>query len=258
MSDLNSLLNKNTNNITLEKMALRGLSIQMAKRFNLKREPIFVSSSDKWNTINNLRKQKDSRTEFPFMTFKMQSMEINSGSYSPKSLFRIGQPGAGNDSNNMMYKNEPIPTNITLEVTFLTDDFYAMVTFANKWLYASITKSLNMELEFDGVFYGIQCEPEANVSVPEKDMSVEQANVYEFVSTIIIHGYISPDRPLDEFPQVYPVTKFVVTPKMMLQDDTGGFQQIDIFPEDSTDANILPDGIHEGIVVPNPNPYEGT
>lgn len=220
MSELTG--NKYTNNITIEKMTIRGLSMMLAKRFDLKREPIFVSSTDKWNTINNLRKQKDPRAEFPFITMKMQGIEVRTEGYNVRTLNRIGQHGLMNDSANMMYKNEPLPVNIVMEVTYLTDDFYNMITFANRWLYAAVTKNLNMDIEFDGVNYSIQCEPDSNVTVPEKDMSIDMVNQYEFVSTIAVKGYMSPDRPLDEFPKVFPVSSVLLTPYLVAQPDYRG------------------------------------
>lgn len=206
MSDLNEDGKDFTNFITIEKMTIRGLSRMMKKHFNLKREPLFISTTDKWNVINHLRKQKDQRTEFPFMTFKLVSMEVNGQSYHAKSLDRNGVVGAPNDAQSGMYKTQPIPVNINIEMSFLTDDLYVLLNFANNWLYVSLRKLLNMSIEFDGVNYDIQCETDTSLSIPEKDMQIEQVNAYEFVSQVIVHGYVSPAIPLDKFPKVYPFT----------------------------------------------------
>lgn len=204
MSEISSGSEDFSNHITIEKMIIRGLSRMMKKHFNLSREPLFISTTDKWNVINSLRKQKDPRTEFPFMTFKLMSIEVNLQSYNPKSLERWGVVGEFNDSVNGAYKTQPIPVNITLEMTYITDDMYKMLNFANNWLYVSIRKLLNMDIEFDGINYSVQCETDASLSIPEKDMQIEQVNAYEMTSSIIAHGYVSPAIPLESFPKVYP------------------------------------------------------
>lgn len=193
-----------TNIITIEKMTIRGLSRMMKKHFGLKKEPIFISTTDKWNVINSLRKQNDPRVEFPFMTFKLVTFEINPQSYNPKSLPRFGVMGEPNDSQNGMNKNEPVPVNIAIEMTFLTDDIYTMLNFCNRWTYVTLRKRLNMTIEFDGVNYDIQCETDSSLSVPEKDMQIEQVNAYELAAGVIVHGYVSPATSLDNFPKAYP------------------------------------------------------
>ena len=117
-----------------------------------------------------------------------------------------------NDSQNAMYKTEPIPVNMSIEVTFMTDNFFDMISFANRWVYCAVTKSLNMDVVFDGTNFSIQVEADSTLTVPEKDMQIETVNAYEFVTNLIVHGYISQDAPIEEFPQLVPLRDIVITP----------------------------------------------
>lgn len=217
INDLNEK-EKYENNITLDKMTIRGLSLKMGKHFNLKQPAIHISSNDRWAVVKRLREQTNIKVEFPILFFKLTGIAVSTESYRAKSLARFGQIGALNDSSNSYNNNLIIPTNFTYDVFYLTDNFYNLISFANRWIYAAVQKNLNMSLEFDSANYDIQVELNSEFQVPEKDQTIEQVNMYEVQTQMVVHGYVSPDIPLSKFPKITPISSIVVTPSFKFLD----------------------------------------
>ncbi len=205
-----------TENITLDKIIIRGLALRIKDWFNLPSDPLFYSTTDTWIQLNEKSKQTNTQLTYPQLLFKLTSTEIRTdGGYNQKALMRHGPLGSLNSSNTSQRRLTPLPVNLTFESTFISDDFKEIRTYINNWMYAANIKTLNLDVTFDGVTFSIQVEPDSSISVPDKDYSVDQVNNYQVVSNIVVHGYMTPDRPLSEFPKVYRITTINIVPQVL-------------------------------------------
>lgn len=205
-----------TENITLDKIIIRGLALRIKSWFQLPSDPLFYSTTDTWLQLNEKAKQTNVKLEYPQVLFKMTGVGIrNDGGYNPKSLMRHGPLGSLSSSNNYQRKLTPLPVNMTFECMFISDDIKQVRTYLNNWLYAVNLKTLNLNVNFDGSPFSIQVELDSDITVPDKEASVEQVNNYQVISNIIVHGYMTPDRPLTDFPRVYRITMVNIIPHVL-------------------------------------------
>lgn len=194
--------NDKTNNITIEAITIRAFAKKLKDYFMLPNIPLMINSNDKWRIIQSIYKQKQIKISYPILSFRIGTMEINTEGYNNKSLNRMGRLGSRTSNDSHATRIEPIQTRTNVEVSYWTDDYHQLSHFSNLWLFASVTKTLNMNIVFDGHEFPTHIEPDSAITMPQKDNSPDMINLFELESTIIIKGYMSQNIPFNEYAQV--------------------------------------------------------
>jgi hypothetical protein len=114
-------------------------------------------------------------------------------SYSAKQLSRRGIFLQLADNENKVSNVPIIPAAFSVEVTFMTDNFFTAMRFATRWLLSASKNAFNFSLTFGSVDIDIHADAETTVSTPDRDEAVNHPNVYEYTCNMTIWGYINGD-----------------------------------------------------------------
>jgi len=236
LNDLTAYMEEQDQNITIEQITLRGLARRMQKVFDIKYTPLMIVSNDRWPLINDffkLKLKRDRGVDLPIIVFKPGTFEVDSTGYNVKSLLRSGVYANGTaDANSFVSKLEVIPVKYNMEVTCITDDYKFASKYFNRWLFASVTKKLNMNVNFCGFSFPTTVACDSTITVPQKDNSPEAINVYEIESTLIVNGYMSTDIPISELPQVPIITQINLRTIIGDEATDPALGELITFPED--------------------------
>lgn len=219
-------------NVTLEQIILKGVLQYLGRVFapaaldgttegNQSLDPVFVSTTDKYQVMNAIKNQTGT-FKYPYLFLRLLRVaapQLNTA-YNLKTAARLGRMGGVNDSKNSYTNHKIIPVDLECEITFIVDDFWKSMAFANAWMFAVAQKSLNFQVTFDGIEIGIQVQLEDSLNTPDKDNSVDVSNAYEYVGNLTIRGYMSENKAYVDL-QKYPMfNRVVVSPIVVASNKT--------------------------------------
>ncbi len=136
------------------------------------------------------------KVQYPYALIKSTAIARNQNSYPSKSMARRAKPVLVMASDNTMYTAKLMPALFTFEVEYSTDQFdlsvdRSVLSFARRWLFASVGGYLKFELEYGMLRLGIDVELDESLTIPERPNIVEQETAYKVIGTFIVKGYIS-------------------------------------------------------------------
>lgn len=158
-------------------------------------EPTWLSSSDIWQQITELKQQKNNTDySFPYSFFKL--LNVNTGmatdqfNHMAKNLYRMGMFGKANQSG-VCNVHRFIPTDFHIEVTFLSDSYQEVLDYINKWHFVAMGQRLNSNWLYDGITLSVRVDMETGVNVSEEENAVESVNYYDVKTNLIVRGFSS-------------------------------------------------------------------
>lgn len=211
---------------------------------------IWVSSTDKWQTLAEVRKQDNQTLDFPYLFLKLQSVNVLESKQLPgflaRNLQRFGTPGRFSDSDNTYKLHRFIPADFVAEATFITDNQSDVLRFINKWSYAAVRKQLNFNARFDDITLTITTTLSDSIEVPEKPNEVEAVNFYEMHASFTVSGYLSED--LDEVETKTRINRIGIRPVLYSEQFGNLDEQVASDVSGATTPNYLE--------IPNTNPVQ--
>jgi len=161
---------------------------------------LWISSNDIWANITEIQKQTNNQDySFPYCFLKLMAIKAIDASdnlnFLARNLYRMGIPGKVDATNSSYIMHKFITADFEVEVTFVTDDYDEVKKFINKWNFVSVEKRLNTNWVYDGISLSVRVELDGNISIPEKDNSVDAINYYEVKANLVIRGFMSESDP---------------------------------------------------------------
>lgn len=176
---------------SLEEMSISGLGQRMFGVFGLTHQPIECPTNDRLWMADRQARAQGKKAELPILAY---------------SLSNIGPPATGANATAWMSRGirttavddvigsmRVLPVEMTFGVTYLDTDRVRLMRFMAAWLLARAQGTLNFRLRADGIPIDVQVKPEDSLSAPQKDISVDNPNLYEFTGNIVMSTYVSGD-----------------------------------------------------------------
>lgn len=175
---------------SIEQIMLKGLSSQFKKAFKLPSDPIYTPVSDYRHTLSELQQQKGEAIRYPIFCFAMNQVALSDN--LPVIPAQIQGVYTSTSRDGRSVANIPlIPTTFSFELTALHNSHTTALDFVSQWLRSSLDGSLSFTVNFDGVKVALQVLPDRSVSMPKKEMTVEEAAHYEVTASFTVNGYLS-------------------------------------------------------------------
>lgn len=187
----------------IQEMILKGVQQTLADTFALSPERIvFFASTDRMKIaqrVAQLHNGLASGIKWPVMLLHMSALSRGDTEsmhgYNAKSLARHGQYVKMSESQTRVLKTNLVPIVTEIEIFYMTDSFEEAFRYACAWMTRGINNRMNFTATYAGLSIDIRCEMSAQITTPDVEASIDQPNVFEYVSTLKVVGYASDDHP---------------------------------------------------------------
>lgn len=188
----------------LEKMIIGGVLSRLKTTLGLDTDPLFLPTNDRWKLADRVKAQLGSTLQLPQVYLHLQTLEINPDGLNAQSLAYMGVYAQGKTGSNVAARHFFMPVVFTFEVIHLSDDFWDMLNFCRRMLLTHRKRDrLNFTLTYDGINIDVRVMADDQISVPDKDASVDVPNMYEVSASIRVISYITEDLDdVDEVPLI--------------------------------------------------------
>lgn len=146
---------------------------------------LYVESANRKEVLSKRRAEES----YPFCFASLDNFSINRQSYNAKALLRLGLKSQSTDDrvNTYSLNLTPVKTVYSLAILFQTRD--EVKRFANNWLMASISKSLNFSITYGVGEIDIHCLLSENLSMPKPEIGIAETREFELLTQIEVDGY---------------------------------------------------------------------
>ena len=183
----------------IERMILSGVTSKLQTAFNLKNEPVLISSNDKWNTADRLKSQTVGNTEsnkgvlqLPLCTLRLSQLSVNPMAYNIQSLAKYGTYSALAEGSTVYTRYQFIPATYQFELAYQCQDFFQMLAFSRNCVAFSYQKkTLSFSLNYDGTPIDVRVQLDDTITMPDKDAVVDVVNMYDLVTMLTVYSYIA-------------------------------------------------------------------
>jgi len=182
----------------VEEEVIRGLMKMLSETFNVVdgSSLFYGPSSTKMIAANQQRlKTAGKSLSWPIMFVKLSaaSRNLQVPGYNQKSLARHGvYVTRDNGDRSYMRKLHPMRVDMEFEIAYLIDDQRKALRFVSDWMTLGQENRLNFTVAYYGVGIDIAVALSPDITVPEKEGSVDEAlNVYEFGTSLTVGGYMT-------------------------------------------------------------------
>lgn len=187
----------------VQNMILTGVQDSLGKIFGIPSERIvFFATTNRMRIIEHVSKMHsgvEGKITWPVLLLHVNSLSLgmteNMHSFNTKSLARHGSYLKLSESKTRVLNAKLVPVVTEIEIIYMTDDFKQAFGYANSWVTNAISNRLNFTITYAGLPIDIRCEMSPQLSTPDREASVEQPNVFEYIGTIKVVGYSSDTHP---------------------------------------------------------------
>jgi hypothetical protein len=187
----------------IQEMILKGVQQTLADTFALSPERIvFFASTDRLKIaqkVAQLHAGFAGGIKWPIMLLHMNGLSRGDSEqmhgYNSKSMARHGQYLKMSESKTRVLKTNLVPVVTEIEVFYMTDSFEDAFKYSCAWMTNGINNRMNFTATYAGLGIDIRCEMSPQINTPDLEASIDQPNVYEYISTIKVAGYASDAHP---------------------------------------------------------------
>lgn len=187
----------------IERMILRGIQETLGSAFQIPDERIvFFASTDRMRVakrVAELHEGLNGTVKWPVLMLHMNAMRLGfteqMHAYNTKSMARHGQYLKIAESQDRVLKSNLVPMVMELEVIYMTDSFDQAFRYASSWLSNAVHNRANFTVNYMNLGIDVRCEMSPELNTPDREETVDVPNVFEYVSTIRVAGYISDSHP---------------------------------------------------------------
>ncbi len=178
----------NLNVEPIEVLILRGLQKKVGQLFQC--TTLISQATDKKLVLSKLMERNGGLT-YPFLFLKMTSMEKNRD-YANKAMMLNGSMVVMSDSAaEKAYRMHFLPVLLRMECSYFTNSATDVQKFANKWMFVQDAGWTPFSIMYGKTNFPIQMALDDNVSIPERDASLENTQEVVVTSNIQVRSFIS-------------------------------------------------------------------
>lgn len=169
---------------------LEALRNKLRTELDLPHTPSLILTNDFVHYFALQVRNQSDKIKYPHTYIIPRSVNENTQGY-PGSRLAKSPYGKlyGRDEQGSLVSLRLQPVTIPVEFFYVTDNPIDFLVLASKWQDLSKSGALNSQIEYMGNNIDILCLPEPNISVPEKDMSMDTLDYAVTSATVNILGY---------------------------------------------------------------------
>ncbi len=185
-------------NLTLdpvETFVFAGLQKKILEVFETK--AVWVTSSDKNKALEKLfgkqgldTSNQSLRYPHAFLTLQRLAKAENRGNSKALSLAGLNTVAMVNDQKRS-FRVKLRPTDMSVKLEFVTDDYRKVLQFANTWSFAGDNGWLNFNVLYGGSVFAVSSFLDTEVTIPEKEADLGNVQEYRVEVNLIVQGYLS-------------------------------------------------------------------
>ena len=175
---------------SIEEMTLIGVGQRLLKAFDLPSQPVEMPTNDRVHLWQQMAQKEGRKLEYPLMAYSLTGVQPSDTASVSAVLFR---PIATMVRDDTIGALSVVPVIFTIGVTYIDNDRVRLLRTMAAWMFARGRGTLNMRLRVDGIPIDIQVTPDADLSAPQKDMTLDSPGQYELEGTLTVRGWMSGD-----------------------------------------------------------------
>lgn len=187
----------------IEKMVIKGVQEMLAQTFGLTSDRIvFFATTDRMKIaekVAKLHEGLEGKVKWPLILLHLNSMSLgteeNLHGYNTRSLARHGMYLKASEQKTRLLKAALIPVVMDIEVFYMTDSFDQAFAYSAAWLTTAVQNRLNFTVTYSNVGIDVRTQMSTSINTPDREESVEQPNVFEYVSNMRVAGYANDAHP---------------------------------------------------------------
>lgn len=187
----------------IERMIVKGVQETLGQAFGLSSERIvFFASTNRMKIaeqVAKLHEGLEGKIKWPLMLLHLNGLTLGHvdqmHAYNTKSMARHGQYLKVAESQDRVLKSNLVPIVMEIEVIYMNDGFDQAFAYACAWLTNAVHNRLNFTATYMNLSIDVRSEMSPQLSTPDREESIDQPNVFEYVSTIKVAGYASDQHP---------------------------------------------------------------
>jgi len=155
---------------------------------------IFVTSPDALTNLKAMLGNK--QPEYPYIFLWHQTSSPNTDGYTTNRMARHGIPVTLSNDNKQFQMAKVLPTNFEIEATYVTNKMdgmgpEAVNQYMRRWLFTRRNGAINFQIDYGLSRLTIGVTLSDSISIPKRENPADTESVYQVVSNITIHGYVS-------------------------------------------------------------------
>lgn len=173
---------------SVEELSIIALGQRLKKVFGLREQPIECPNNDRVHLLQTLSSRKGEKLEYPLVTYSLTGLNPGETANPSVAMLMGHRTSVLKDTIGSL---RMIPVHLVFDVFYADNDRSRVISFMSSWVRAGASGLLNFSIRVDGMPISIQVLPDTSLSSPQKDISPDNANQYEFQSTISMRTYVS-------------------------------------------------------------------
>lgn len=185
-------------NLTLEpieEFVFKGLQQKISRVFET--QTVWVTANDKVKTLQRMfgsenQEGNDVKVKYPytFLTLGSVTESVDRGNTRASAMRGLSNVVPSTDGKRT-FRVQYIPTDFSVSIEFVTNNFAQVKSFANRWLFAKKLGWFNFNVSYGRGSFSVSVSPEGSVQIPQREAELDTPAEYTVQASLTIGGYIS-------------------------------------------------------------------
>ena len=176
----------------IEVLMLNGLAKAIKHTLRLQQDPLQLPVSDYRHLLAESQKEKGKPLSYPMVFFSLSQVALAEHA-NPLQAELQGVYTAVSRNGDTQSNIALVPATFTFDFSIIDNSHNSLMMLVSKWLRSSLKGSFSFDINYDGVKVSLQVIPERSLSIPKKEVTVDEPNHFELSTTFQVNGYLSGD-----------------------------------------------------------------
>lgn len=179
---------------SLIRYVIQGVQQKLKRTFDLNNVTLVATG----NTLEYLTSTSGYRADnpdiqYPIAILKPNNLGVDDESYPVGTFAKraVAKRYGVNTKGDTKAVFNVLPSVLTLEFGYLTDDPFELVEFASMWVFASKSAACNFAIEWLGVKMDVRVSLDPNMPIPEFEATPDTQRQAVALGTITVHCYVN-------------------------------------------------------------------
>lgn len=179
----------------VEKFVFDGLQKRFTEVFEAK--SIWATSTDKTKLLQKLfgnvaSGATETQVQYPYSFLVLNSSTVSEvrGNIKHMSLHGLSAVLMVDDQKRA-YRVKLQPTDFTVTVEYVTNNYENVLSFANKWMFARTNGWLRYNVQYGNAVLTVAADLEGSIQFPQREADLNNVQEYTVTTTMSIQGFMS-------------------------------------------------------------------
>lgn len=175
--------------IALDQFVLEGAQRAFTKVFNI--PTMWATSDDGVHLIQRLYNEKNIRDVYPFMLLSLDAWNVVEEKRNQRDASMRGVKISPSTDLKSLMRSKIVPIEYSISIDFRTNSWSSLLSFARYWMFYSITRDLNFQVDYGLTPIDIRVELNKSFQFPKRESSPEAVQEYTATNTLTISNYVN-------------------------------------------------------------------